>query len=165
MIKRFAIVLAAALGLAGCGEPEAARIVVRGEISEDQAAVVGEAIAAFERACPDLVERYWGDVESAEAVVWGPEVVKDLLEIDYRWEQWGWTRWIEINVKIVDDPKIIPGRHRAQGHTLYYFLGGGRRPGVDGKKTQSQVLCPMPDGQGSDVLKPAPGLAVVDQLG
>ena len=150
MIKRFAILLAAALGLAGCGDDpvEATHIVVRGEISEGQAVVVSEAIAAFERACPDLTGRYWGDVESAEATVWGPDVVKDLLEIDYRWEQWGWTRWIEINVKIVDDPKTIPRDYQASGHTLYYFLGGGRQPGVDGKKTQSQLLCPMPDGQG-----------------
>lgn len=96
------------------------------------------ALAQLKTSCAPLFTDYADDVE------W----IKVMGETDdcnypgsHRCDEYGWDRTVEINVKIVDDRKVIPVDYRARGHTLFYWLGTGRRPGIMSLKDQSKFVC------------------------
>ncbi|MBN2751438.1 MAG: hypothetical protein JXQ84_01905 [Rhodospirillaceae bacterium] len=114
------------------------------------------AIKAWEDACKPLTSKYWLDVVSAKATAF------DELA-DYRIDGYGWKTTIKIQVKLNENPKHIPNSYNAAGHTLWYFVGAGTKPGMLAQKAQSAVLCGMvPDAKGSDVFKSVPGMATLD---
>ena len=78
--------------------------------------------------CPDLFNRYAGDVESVE--VHAPATYRPAnVPATY------------IQVRIADDARLIPATYRAWGHTLHYYV---RDSGVSVQKDQSWQVCGWP---------------------
>jgi hypothetical protein len=118
--------------------------------------VAVKAVQEFVAACRPLTDKYWVDVVSATAVA------EDEIA-SYRERDYGWSSHVEVVVQISNNPSAIPNDVNAWGHRLYYYLGGGKRPGIIAQKRQSQALCGMtPDAGGKDVFKAVPGLSVLD---
>lgn len=152
------------LALAACtGKTEEKRdeapkhppIRIRLEVTEGAEAerLAQMATAAFAEACP-LWREHWYDVVSAVARY------RSFGEYDYPRETYGWTRGVEIEIKLrqdtqtFDDP--VPGY---AGHTFSYLLGGNPKPGIVAGKRGAKEVCGMAATNGDDELKPVPGLS------
>lgn len=157
MMRALMIAAVLALALAGCGDdaPKRFTIDLKGPLEPAEQARASAGLNAFMQACQPLFRDFWGDVVEAKAQFWPV--------YDYTAEAHGWSGemlWIE--VRITDQPKAIPKRFYAQGHTLHYYAGTGDRPGLIAKKDQSAEVCGMiPSRKGNDVFKPDAGFAVL----
>lgn len=143
--------------LAACGDEDEKPkgVVVDGVLKTTavSAEQLRSAMKSWADACVPLTSEYWGDVVAAKATAYDEYA-------DYRLSGYGWKTTIEIEVKLSEKPKKIPSHYQAAGHTLWYYAGGGDKPGVLAKKAQSASLCGMtPDPKGNDVFKPVPELA------
>lgn len=154
------ILIISCLSLAACGgedkKPNNAAVdgvLKTANVSEEQLRL---AMKAWETACTPLSSEYWNDVVSAKATAYDEYA-------DYRINDYGWKTAIEVQITISEKPKKIPSKYDAAGHTLWYFIGGGTKPGILAKKAQSAALCGMqPDPKGNDVFKSVPDMAVLN---
>jgi hypothetical protein len=74
-----------------------------------------------------------GKVESVEIIA---RYYKPFLYL-YRQEDYGWINEIEIIIKIARDDKTIYERQPLMGNNLFYYFGGGKRPGMAIRKDLS----------------------------
>jgi len=101
--------------------------------------------------CPDLWS-YWPDVASAK--------VEIETSFGARKEQLGWKNELHYQVKIKQETKAIPAKFRAWGHTLHYYLGAGKDPGIVIQKRESQLVCGIqPKSDGIDLFISVPELS------
>jgi hypothetical protein len=160
------VLIAAALTVAACtAEPgQFPSINVTSYTNTDDIEMASQAIKVFlNKGCPDLA-KYAGDVESFEATI-GAEPVAG-----YRTEKFGWTKEIDLQIRISQDATRIPPDSYARGHTLHYYLGAGTTPGVIIQKDQSYALCGAKEGSwqfpfgrpGGDGILSLPSLAFID---
>jgi hypothetical protein len=159
MMRRLSLILF--LFLIGCDNPpdKPIEIKVEGQFTSLEAVAIRQTVAAFQKTCRALFSDYRADVTSARLKV------SQQPAAFYRTQRYGWGPEIQIEIRIADDAKRIPTRFRASGHTLTYYLGGGRRPGMVMQKAQSEQVCGVKDvRESSDVFVSVPGLAVVDDL-
>lgn len=85
---------------------------------------------------------------------------------DYR-RALGWRTTLALNLVVPPNPRAIPDYDARTGvvggHTLWYFLGGGDRPGFFASKRVSQMLCGAPINQdGRDEFVSVPALSILD---
>ncbi|WP_092621944.1 hypothetical protein [Roseospirillum parvum] len=157
----------ALVALVGCGDDEAditfhAPETLQGRDLE----IATQAALTFFEVCPNL-GKWWSSV--AEASLYTAE--GDEIPL-YRERDYGWRAEVRLRITLRDDrdrltygvlgTKHVTG-YPPTGHTLYYNLGGGARPGVVAVKTVSQAVCGWPV-QDSDLHIPLQKLALVDQL-
>ena len=125
------------------------------------AETVDAALTAFAGVCRPLVDKYWGDVVSAEAVVQEP--------MKRRAAELGSTKLVEYIVTVGDAPKAIAkvsaGRFPFAGQKCSFELYGGRQPRVEVAKRVCKALCGLdPETNGSaDAVIPVPGLAIIER--
>lgn len=117
-----------------------------------------------ERAVP-LLKKYPNCVESATAVIcqWN---LNDKYLI-YRQEEYGWGIEIEVSIKIKDDVTVRDGKYLLSGHTLWYYLGGGKRPGIDCLKSESAIFVGVDSSRikdGENTFISVPEYYIIDQL-
>lgn len=89
-------------------------------------------------------QQYPEAIESAEIKLSRWE--KSDYEV-YRQEDYGWYTEIELNIKIKDDAKLPTELRMVPGHTLYYFIGGGKKPGIEMLKDVSALFFGFKNGQ------------------
>jgi len=165
-MKNFFALVFAALLLVGCGEnepPKRATINVEGTFGKNQAEAIQKALAAFKVACKPLFSDYWGDVASATALV-GPEIVSGGAST-WRHDKFGWQQSIQLEILLKGKLAAVPEAFHADGHTLYYYLGGGDQPGMVVEKAQSARVCGFTvDPAGNDLFVANSAFAVTDTL-
>lgn len=145
--------LLSALVLTSCSEPtkqSQADVIINSKLPQKEKQITKKAVDAFFAACPQLRE-YWSDVKSAQADIHQPSAF-------YRSEQYGWRKEIKLKVVLKNDTKKIPNEYRAWGHTLYYFMGGGKQPGYVATKPQAQQVCGLQPSD-SDTFRSVAALA------
>lgn len=96
------------------------------------------ALAQLKTSCAPLFTDYADDIESIKI---NGDSADCSQPGDYKCDEYGWGQRIKINVKITGDRKVIPVKYRARGHTLHYWLGAGRQPGIMSLKDQSKYVC------------------------
>jgi len=136
-------------------EPDPASQVTIENPWPGDAEVVKSAMEVFAVNCPGLFGPFRRDVEQIRALVY-----HDLLGVN---EDKGWNQMIEVRVQLSRDAASMPVSWRAGGHTLYYYLGAGRDPGITAKKEQSQLACGMPTSRGNDTFKSVRELGFLDK--
>lgn len=60
----------------------------------------------------------------------------DTANTDYRFESHRWKKQVMIDIKVPDD-----GPPQMAGHVLHYFIGRGKKPGIEVNKIQAAILC------------------------
>ncbi len=149
MRRLLCLLLAAFSACETSNSEDSVRIVAQTSSQADKR-MMHSALAILVQHCEGL--RSAGpDIESASARFRSGEAT---------WQrEYGWDRMIEVEAKIVAAPKILKtkiGGDYPGGHTCYFALGGGQKPGVDIGKSACQSVCDM-DGQ----FKSVPELAFV----
>jgi len=142
-------------------KPLAKLTLINKKISKDQLQRVHAAVKVFQESCPELIG-LWDKVVRAE-VAYSEKNIPE--EYDYRTKNYGWKKEVQLNVSILDNPSKLPPKYgNAAGHTLWYYLGGGDKPGIIAMKLQSAQLCPMdmPDPS-RDAFLPVAEMAVIDK--
>lgn len=156
--------IALVLLLASCGEEPKPETVfeIQGTYDKIQMANIEKTINVFRKACPNLFDKYWSDVTEAKATVW-PHFMKAVYgEVTMPFlDQYGWRYSLFLEITISENPQKIPYSYNANGHTLFYHLGGGRRPGISSAKVQSQRVCGFKEDADRDVFTSVPGLSVM----
>lgn len=108
---------------------------------------VEQAVAALRAYCQPLGGEQWGDLNDITARI-TPEYAP------YRREK-GWITAIHLTANISNKPRHIPGSDPQMGsiagRTLYFFIGGGREPGVFVSRQTGQFLCGLPAYESGDV--------------
>ncbi|MGO2354658.1 MAG: hypothetical protein ACTH58_07960 [Marinomonas foliarum] len=121
-------------------EPKAKSIVTFdvGGLEDDAAEEAKVLLEAFAKQC--RVEEYAPDIES----------IKARIEDPYPFtEEKKWPYQITLEMKISDDPKVIPNEYRAWGHTCHFSLGSNEiKAGMFLSKSPCQSICQT----GSDYL-------------
>ena len=95
---------------------------------------VEAAFDAFTRACNPLFTVHASDIVKIRASAGEPYG-------QFRVDQWGWGGEVHLTVTLNERTTTFPAEARANGHTLHYFLGGGRRPGAQVQKRISELAC------------------------
>lgn len=118
------------------------------------------AIDLLRRNCRPLGKEFWEDVVEITATF-------DEETADHR-RAHGWQNSLLLQVRYADEPKYGPsyasGTGVLAGHTLYFNLGGGDRPGFFVSKRSSQYLCGLPfNDQGVDLFVDVPGMKFLDR--
>lgn len=124
-------------------------------ITEEMLALAKVATERFRDACPKLLKS--GDVVAIRISV---DDDTNLMAYNYRGEAFGWPSELELQVDVGQQAKTL---REAAGHTLYYFLGGGRRPGIATLKDQSATACGWKPNRGQ-AFTDDPGMRAVDKL-
>ena len=161
-MRIFAAILVLLLAACDDADDGSIHITAVGDLTPEQGEIVQRAADAFAAACPNLFTRFAKDVESATLSV--TENDEATRAIDHMYGEYGWDRYVYVAVKIIDRPSQIPNSMRAGGHTLHYFLGGGRVPGARSIKAQAQLVCGWPPAQEGDVHIPIAALSIIDSL-
>jgi|GEM_PF-6275976 len=149
-MRRLLCLLLVAFSACETSNPENSVRIVAQTSSQADEETMHSALAILVQHCKGV--RIAGpDIESASARFRSGEVT---------WQrEYGWDRMIEVEAKIVAAPQILKtkaGGDYPGGHTCYFALGGGQKPGIDVGKSACQAVCGM-DGQ----FKPVPELAFV----
>jgi hypothetical protein len=108
------------------------------------------------------IQKYATEIETATIAV----SKTNNPTVDYLQEKYGWRNEITISIKIKDNARL-PSEWRAEGHTLYYIIGGQLNPGIVAKNDQSATffgMAPDKDNPGSDVFQAVPEFKTIDQL-
>lgn len=71
--------------------------------------------------------KYPNAIESAEISIRRFEKSKHE---SYAQEELGWYTEVELSIKIKNDAKLPTELRMVPGHTLHYFIGGGKKPGI-----------------------------------
>lgn len=148
------VVVTAAIAVAAnrAPAPSVLTVSVNPDTSLADQEVIKRATKAFFAACP--LAQYSSDIESITATM-------SRSSATHRVEKYGWGREIELRVKVKNNASVIPAHMRASGHTLYYYIGSGTRPGFVATKDQSILACGLPTNGGGDRFAIAPGMAGV----
>lgn len=143
------LVAVGALGAATLrgGRPSTLEIPVDVTVVPSARSYVEDAVAAFRRSCPGLNR-------NARIVEWA---VADTTEIyPYMVDHFGWTRVAEVRLHLSGAAPTIKGVGVAAGHTCYYLVGSGARPGLVVAKGVCAAVCEQP-GLAPDQLFPMAG--------
>jgi hypothetical protein len=92
------------------------------EYTSENGFMIEDYIRAFTEFSPEILERS-SVIELIECRL------KAIPEEDKLYQGVGWTKTIEIKIKI-KDTTILPADWEISGKTLYYYLGAGRVPGI-----------------------------------
>lgn len=151
---RSVILLALATTL-GCSEDPRFAVTTTG-VSPNNEQVITQAFRALLKSCPAL-DKHRVDIIEAEARA------RSTASGDWAYvvRDYGWERWITVEITVSDSPSSIPRSWYAMGHHLFYELGAGPRPGIDVSKKVARRFC---QGVSSDGFIAAPELAIVDRL-
>jgi len=115
-----------------------------------------EAASLFQSTCSPLIAA-WSDVDSAtvrQVRVWESSP----------WAKLGWGEVAQVQVKVKRQP--LDARLRSLqvgGVTLYYAIGGGRRPGIEAALPPARRLCDITEKDGWRSLPAAAGLGLSDK--
>ena len=128
------------------------------QLSSGDRQMAEKAFGVFCDACQPLMGKYASDIEKMEISEgfsrdpkWGC--------MDYRCRDYEWDKEIYIQVKIKDDTKVIPSDLRAWGHTLHFYLGGPKNPGITTSKIPE--LCGASRKDGRDAYISVPELSFI----
>lgn len=147
-----------------CSSPQSAKLVptYSQEFDPNGRVNAEQAFAIFSEACQPLMGKYSGDIESI-SIDHGFDREKNMSGdgcLDYRCREYGWDKQIYIKIKLKDKTDVIPTALRAWGHTLHFFLGGPKNPGITLNKIPE--LCgKINPNPGSDIFIPEPRLAFI----
>jgi hypothetical protein len=87
---------------------------------------------------------------------------------NYRTQNWGWNKWVEISVQVSPKARDLPKEWDAPGKILTYDLGGGTHPGIATRDKLSQLMCSSMavsnDPANPDVFLGLPELSSLDKL-
>jgi hypothetical protein len=116
------------------------------------------AVALFRGSCRPLVEAA-SEVQSAVARrirVWETSP----------WAKLGWGEAVQLQVQIKKSALHvnITGAHAA-GETLYFAIGGGKKPGIEAAKPPARKLCEITASDGWRSLPAAASLGLSDRPG
>lgn len=133
-------------------------------LKTEEVEMAKKAFTIFCQTCQPLMGKYASDIERIEITRGFDRLEVDIPGgdgcLDYRCDEYGWDKQIYIKVKIKDRTEVIPTEVRAFGHTMHFFLGGPKNPGITTNKIPE--LCGAPSNDdGADVYIPAPSLAFI----
>jgi len=106
----------------GCStEPVVLKPLYENNFNQNELVVAKKAFEVFCQTCQPLMGEYAGDIETIEIShgIGG-----------YSIDHYRWDRQVYIKVKIKDRINLIPVDMRAFGHTLHFYLGGPKNPGI-----------------------------------
>lgn len=110
-------------------EPQVINPIYDNSLNQTQLEAAKKAYVVFCDVCKPLMSEYTGDIEWIK-IEKGFDRSLSYGCLDYRCRDYGWDKQYYIQVKIKDDTSIIPRELRAWGHTLHYYLGGPKNPGI-----------------------------------
>ena len=102
-----------------------------------------ELLHYFQNQC-DGWNKYPNAIESAEISIRRFE--KSKYE-SYAQEELGWYTEVELSIKIKNDAKLPTELRMVPGHTLHYFIGGGKKPGILMIKDVTALFLGIPESQ------------------
>lgn len=102
-----------------------------------------ELLVAFQIACKGWT-KYPEAIETAEITV--RKFEKSKYE-SYTQEELGWYTEVELSIKIKNDAKLPTDLRMVPGHTLHYFIGGGKKPGLIMIKDVTALFFGVPASQ------------------
>ena len=102
-----------------------------------------ELLVAFQIACKGWT-KYPEAIETAEITV--RKFEKSKYE-SYKQEELGWYTEVELSIKIKNDAKLPTDLRMVPGHTLHYFIGGGKKPGLIMIKDVTALFFGVPASQ------------------
>lgn len=117
-----------------------------------------------ERTIP-MLKKYPNCIESATAII-SQYNLNDKYQL-YRQEEYGWGTEIQINIKIKDDDVVRDEKYLLSGHTLWYFIGAGKHPGIECLKSESAIFIGVDKLKiidGVNTFVPVPEYRIIDQL-
>ena len=100
-----------------------------------------ELLHYFQNQC-DGWNKYPDAIESAEISI--RKFEKSKYE-SYAQEELGWYTEVELSIKIKNDAKLPTELRMVPGHTLHYFIGGGKKPGILMIKDVSALFLGVPE--------------------
>lgn len=100
-----------------------------------------ELLHYFQSQC-DGWNKYSNAIESAEISI--RKFEKSKYE-SYPQEELGWYTEVELSIKIKNDAKLPTELRMVPGHTLHYFIGGGKKPGILMIKDVSALFLGVPE--------------------
>lgn len=129
-------------------EPKVIDPIYDNSLNQTQLETAKKAYVVFCDVCKPLMSEYTDDIEWIK-IEKGFDRNSQYGCLDYRCRDYGWDKEYYIQVKIKDDTSVTPGELRAWGHTLHYYLGGPKNPGITiGKKPE---LCGRERVKSNDV--------------
>jgi len=81
--------------------------------------------------CPELMT-FKNDIDNIKA---------EISPYLYQSENHGWDEWVRFEVSIADNTTGIPNQYRANGHHLWYSVGGAPTPGIEVTKNIGGQFC------------------------
>lgn len=135
------------LQLQGCGPSATAAApaaTYAAHLSMEHRAAADRALAIFRDRCPNLFGRYAGDIESLHLDVL-PLTDASGAPLHSQSEDFGWPLKVQLVAKVRSETANLPAGWRAWGHSLYYDMGAGRRPGIDVGKRAAALICALAD--------------------
>jgi len=121
--------------------------------------ILQEILSDFQGECKGIRDY----TESVEAIT--ATISKNDVPYSYRQEKYGWMNEIEIQIEVKENTHLP--WPRLNGHTLYYFIGGGENPGIDILKDESAIFFGISENEiekGKDTFISVPAFAKVDLL-
>ena len=120
-------------------------------LNQNELAVAKRAFEVFSQTCLPLMGEYVGDIETIE--------ISRGFD-DYRNRDYGWDAHFYMEIKIKDSTSLIPASMRAFGHTLHFYLGGQKNPGIT--TTKFPQLCGVQKpSNGNDTFISVPSLSFI----
>lgn len=98
--------------------------------SNDQLIAVAQ--SQLNNYCPGLA-RYSRDLSTEPATV--------SEAFDYQRQQWKWSRYVEFNFRVANDPALIPNAYRAAGNRCYFRIGVDGVFALDTPKEECKRVC------------------------
>lgn len=110
------------------------------DATEDEHMLAAVAMAIVMEACPnfDLSDSYWDDITEANVTVHYAD--QNSLG-HFKVEDFGWVTWVDIDLRVADNPARIPGRYRAAASVLFYSVGTGVQPGIHAMPERAIQVC------------------------
>lgn len=127
-------------------------------LNPDDRIIAEKAFNVFCEECQPLMGKYSEDIESI--VISCHDIFSDGRCLDYRCDEYGWEKQIYLKIKLKDKQSVIPNELRSWGHTLHFYLGGPKNPGIT--TTKFPELCGVTKPtDGSDTYIPDPRLSFI----
>jgi hypothetical protein len=135
-------------------------IIFDEKMSDSDRVAAAAAMEIFKQNYDLLFDYHKEDIEwiNVSRVDYGPN-----YDIDFRWEDYGWKKHFEVQVKIKDRTETFLPDCEGPYNVLYFFLGRGKKSGIDIGKGWD------PDNDRcnfvkENVLLPVPEMATVNNL-
>ncbi len=129
------LIAIAILAAAGCsGEPEdTMSIHVKGAPGAADVEMIRQASGVLIASCPGL-KRYASSTGAQTASI-------ESMSGSFVDEEYGWKRYVHIELSVSSDARAIPVSFGVHGHTCQFRVGGGKKPGIDIMKEPCAALC------------------------